>query len=295
MSFRIRALHPVGSWSRVCAPAWVALALGAASAGCQKQDDHPAFADGCETDCKPITGVGVGSPIGGGSAGSAGTGTDAGPGMLSGNVVLLHDQTFLAATPFKKTAVVSADGATGSAVSGPWNGTDPYTLAGVAQEAANWLSVKPDDTQGDALLTHQPVATNNVSSANLAVVATAPLDAVFTAISTQRSPNFGQVVLFFRSVGTGSPVAGLHVAMASAQVAAYAAAGGWLLDDGTAVTNASGLVVFGNVDVPAAKAGTQAVIVTRPATATAPAASGGSFSVRVGEGDATIATVNVQL
>ena len=269
--------------------------MAAGTVGCQKQDDHPAFAEGCEVDCKPITGVGLGSPIGGGSAGAPSTITDAGTGTLTGKVVLLNDQTFAAATLFTKTAVVAADGATGSAVTGPWNGADPYTLAGVASEAANWVSVKPDDAQGDALLTYQPVATNNVSSADLAVISSTPLDVVFNAISTQRSPNFGQVVLFFRSVGTGAPVAGLHVAMAAAQVAAYAATGGWVLDDGTAITNASGLVVFGNVEATSANGATQAVTVTRPASATAPATSGGTFAVKVVEGDATIATVNVQL
>ena len=268
--------------------------LGIGAVGCQKQDDHPAFADGCETNCKPTTGVGLGSPIGGG-AGATSTITDAGTGTLTGNVMLLSDQTFIAATPFTKTAMVSADGATGTAVTGPWNGTDPYELDGVTQEAANWVSVKPDDSQGDALLTYQPVATDNVSTANLAVISSAPLDALLTSVNTQFSPNFGQVVLFFRSVGTGAPVAGLHVAMAGAQVAAYAATGGFVLDDGTAVTNASGLVVFGNVEASLANNGTQAVTVTRPATATAAAASGGSFAIKVVEGDATIATVNVQL
>ena len=292
MSFRAHARGRVESSLGFWHPAWCALALGLSVVGCQS-DDHPAYAAGCTTDCKPTTGIGLGSPIAGG-AGSTSTVTDAGTGTLTGNVVLLNDITFSAATAYTLTAVVSADGVTaGSAVTAPWDGTDPYTLEGVAQEAANWVSVKPDDAQGDALLTYQPVATDNVSSASLAVISSATLDTLFTSVSSQRSPDFGQVVLFFRSVGTGAPVAGLHVAMAAAQIAAYASASGFVLDDGTAVTNASGLVVFGNVDAPTA--GTQAVTVTRPATATAPATSGGSFAIKVAPGDATIATVNVQL
>ncbi|MEO7032805.1 MAG: hypothetical protein ABI548_03160 [Polyangiaceae bacterium] len=294
MSFSARAQGTVGFGRRFCVPTSVALAIGLSALGCQNQDDHPPFAEGCEVNCKPTTGVGLGSPIMG-TAGASSTVTDAGTGMLTGNVALLTDQTFVNATPFTNTAVVSADGATGTAVTAPWNGTDPYELAGVAQEGANWVSVKPDDAQGDALLTYQPVATNNDSTANLAVISGPTLDALFTSVTAQRSPNFGQVALFFQSVGTNSPVAGLHVSMASAQVAAYAAASGWVLDDGTAVTNASGLVVFGNVDAALANNGTQAVTVTRPATATAPAISGGTFLVKSVEGAATIATVNVQL
>jgi len=63
------------------------------------------------------------------------------------------------------------------------------------------------------------------------------------------------------------------------------------LDDGTAVTGASGLVVFGNVETT----GTQTVTVSRAATATAAAIPGGTFPVKVVEGAATIANVNVQL
>jgi hypothetical protein len=262
--------------------------------GCQKPDEHPAFAEGCEVDCKPITGVSLGSGVSGG-AGSPGTVTDAGTGMLTGNVVLLSNQTFVSAVPFAKTAAVFADGAAGTTVTAVWNGKDPYLLPGVAEEPTNWVSVKPDDTQGDALLTFQPVATNNVSNADLAVISAATLDELFTSLSAQRSPAFGQVVLFFRSLGTGAPVAGLHVALSAAQLVAYAAAGGWVLDDGTAVTNGSGLVVFGNVDASTANGGTRSVAVSRPASATAPATSGGNFAIKVMPGDATIATVNVQL
>ncbi|MEO8904869.1 MAG: hypothetical protein ABI488_20790 [Polyangiaceae bacterium] len=294
MSFSARAPGTVGLGRRFYVPISVALAVGLGALGCQNQDDHPAFAEGCEVNCKPTTGVGLGAPIMG-TAGATSTVTDAGTGMLTGNVVLLNDQTFVSATPFTHTALVSADGATGEAVTAVWNGTDPYELDGVAPKSSNWVSVQPDDTQGDALLTYQPVATNNVSSVNLAVVSTPALDALFTSVSAQRSANSGQVVLFFRSVGTGSPVAGLRVTLAAAQVAAYAAASGWVLDDGTAVTNASGLVVFGNVDAALANNGTQVVTVTRPATATAPAISGGTFAVKSVEGAATIATVNVQL
>ncbi|MEP7048985.1 MAG: hypothetical protein ABJB12_01480 [Pseudomonadota bacterium] len=281
---------------RVSAPASVLSGLLALTCviGCQKPDEHPAFAEGCEVDCKPITSVSLGPGVTGG-AGAGSTPTAAGTGTLTGNVALLADQTFLTATAFAKPAVVFADGAAGEPVTAPWNGSEPYVLNGVAEEVTNWVSVKPDDAQGDALVTFQPVATNNVSNADLDVISSGMLDQLFTSVSAQRSSTFGQVVLFFRSVGTGAPVAGLHVTLPAAQLAAYAAAAGWVLDDGTAITNSSGLVVFGNVQAALAKGGTQTVTVTRPATATGPATSGGNFAIKVVEGDATIATVNVQL
>ncbi len=243
--------------------------------------------------CKPLLGVSLGSGITG--TPTTGTNTDAGTGVLTGQVVLLSDQTFVSAALFTKTATVSADGVTGTAVTAAWDGVDTFELDGVAQEATNWINVKPDDIQGDALLTYQPVSTSSVSNANLAVISSTLLDGLFTSVTAQRSPSFAQVVLFFRNVGTGSAISGLHVTMASAQVAAYSTSAGFVLDDGTAVTDASGLVLFGNVETTLANDSTQTVTVSRPATATSAAVSGGTFAIKVGENAATIATVSVSL
>jgi len=210
---------------------------------------------------------------------------------LTGQVLQLTDESFINTALFSKTATVSADGSSGGTVTGTWDGADPYTLNGVASELTNWASVKPDAAQGDAMLTYQAVATSTVSMSDLNVVSATTLDAVFTAVSAIRSPVFGQVVLFFRSKGTGAPLAGLRVTITTAQVAAYASSSGWTLDDGTAVTDASGLVVFGNVET----AGVQTVTVSRAATATAVAVQGGTFPVKVVEGAATLANVSVQL
>ncbi len=221
---------------------------------------------------------------------------DAGTGTLQGQVVLLTDDSFVHAALYGSAATVTADGANGSPVTGSWDGVaaDPFLLEGVAREATNWVSVKPDRLGGDPLPTYQAVRTNQVSTVNLNLVSVAALDRIFDAVPTPpRSPNFGQVVLFFGSAGTGAPLSGLHVVMTSAEGAMYAAAGGWVLDDGTASTNQSGLVVFGNVQ-PANASGTQIVSVTRLATATTAAADGGQFAVRVVEGAVTIATVLVQ-
>ena len=79
----------------------------------------------------------------------------------------------------------------------------------------------------------------------------------------------------------------------AALLTTYRSGNGWLLDDGTAVTDQSGLVVFGNVAF--SNSGLQTVVVTRAATATRPAEAGGEFAVKVAPGVATLAAVNVQL
>ena len=270
----------------------VVLALGSLL-GCQKQEDHPPFFADCEDFCSPKPGIsiGTGSPSGGSTSMPD---TDGGTGTLTGQVLLLNDQSFVHTSLYADGATVSADGASGSPVTGNWDGADSYTLDGVARVATNWVNVKPNLVGGDPLVTYQAVQTSAVSTVNLGLVSGSTLDAIFTSLSTLRSPSFGQVVLFFRSSGTGTPLAGLHVAMATSDFAAYRSGTTWTLDDGTAVTDANGLVVFGNVD-PANSTGTQAVTVTRAAMGSTPATDEGTFAVKVVEGAATIATVNVQL
>ena len=221
--------------------------------------------------------------------------SDAGTGTLQGNVLLLTDDSLVHATLYEDGATVTADGASGSPVKATWSAPDPFVLDGVARVATNWVSVKPDLVGGNALLTYQAVQTTQVTNVDLALISAATLDGIFTAVSTApRSPSFGQVVLFFRSAGTGAALSGLHVEMASATGSVYASASGWVLDDGTASTNQSGLVVFGNVD-PANSSGTQQVVVTRVATTTTAAAPAGQFAVKVVQGAVTIASVAVQL
>ena len=276
------------------------LALAAAScpliAACQKQDDHPPFAAGCVTDCKPTAGISIGSGPGGGSPGTPVTDAGFSAGTLTGNVVALSDDTFSRAVAFTQGATVSADGASGTAVSGNWNGVDPYLLSGVAVVDTNWLSITPSNVQGDALPTIEAVQTNATDTADLSVVDSAVIDGVITAVSFTRAAAFGQVVLFFRNKGTGAALAGIHADMGNAaQVPAYASATGWVFGDDTTTTVASGLIVFGNVDTPVAGSTTQTVTVTRPATATLPAVAGGQFSIKVVGGAVTIATVYVPL
>jgi len=240
----------------------------------------------------PVISVGNGS-----SGGSSGPDSDAGTGTLEGQVFLLTDATFAHGSLYNLGATVSADGANGSAVTATWSGVDPFepfVLNGVARVATNWLSVQPDQIGGDALPTYQALQTYQITSANLYLASATTLDGIFNAVASLRSPNSGQVVVFFHSAATGAPLAGLHVSMTNAQGGIYATTTGWLLDDGTAVTNQSGLVVFGNVE-PSSSGSTQLVTVTRAATGTTPAAAAGQFPVKVVQGAVSIAVLGVQL
>lgn len=273
------------------------VALAGLVSACQKTEEHPPFAAGCQKNCPLLPGISVGTGTGNNS-GSAGSGSDAdgGVGTLQGNVLQLTDGSFVHATLYTTDATVTADGANGTPVTATWHGdvNDPFELDGVARVATSWVSVKPVAVGGDALPTYQAVATNHVTSVDLAMVSSTVLDGIFNAVSTLRSPDSGQVVLFFHSAGTGTPLSGLHVNMPRAQAAAYATTTGWVLDDGTATTNESGLVVFGNVE-PANSNGTQTATITRAATGSTPAASAGQFAVKVVQGAVSIATVAVQL
>ena len=294
--FCARFVRPARSpWSLAL---WLVSCLVAA--GCQKEDDHPAYAAGCQSDCTPFPpiGIGVGASAGGAGGGAA---TDAGfdAGTLRGTVSALIDDSFSRATAFTRTATITADGASGSPVTGTWNGMDPFALSGVSIVPTNWLRVAPGDVQGDALPTVQAVQTNATDTADLVVINAAAIDAVLNAVSATRAPALGQVVLFFRNAGTGVALSGIRATMAlsAAEATAYAAgtATGWVIQDDTTVTNASGLVVFGNVTLPTGGNTTQTVTVSRPATATTPAIAGGQFAVRVVEGAVTLASVSVKL
>ena len=267
------------------------LVLAALSAGCQKEDNHPPFAAGCETGCKPSPGISLG-------AGTSGTtitpANDAAinAGTLTGQVLAFSDDGFSRTVPFTKTAVVSADGAAVAAVSGPWDGADPYLLTGVAVSGANWVSVQPDDTQGDPQWTYHLIPTNAFDTVDLPLVSGLVLDQIFSSVIavTTRSTTQGQVILIFHNSGTSTALAGLQASLAQAQMTAYSFNGAWTSDD-TATTDNSGIVVFANVTAGPA----QTVVVTRAATPTAVAAQAGRVDLKVVGGAVTVATVSVQL
>jgi hypothetical protein len=270
------------------------LAVVGSLPACQNSDDHPPFAAGCEKNCPLLPPISIGSS---GGSSSMNPDSDAGTGTLQGKVILLTDGSFAQGSLFKQGATVTADGANGSPVTGIWKGVDPFdpfVLDGVARVTTNWVSVEPDVVGGDALTTYQALQTYQITSADLALVSATTLDGVFNAVSTLRSSNAGQVIVFFRSAATGTPVSGLHVTMTAAQAGIYASATGWTLDDGQAVTNQSGLVVFGNVE-PGAAGVTRLVTVTRAPTASTPATPAGQFPVKVVSGAVSIASLGIQL
>jgi hypothetical protein len=283
------------SWVRFESRLLPLCVFAALLAGCQK-DDHPPFAAGCtsSSDCKPTVGISIGSggtttpitnpPDGGFSAGN-----------LTGNVLELNDATFNRAVPFMQSATVSADGVNGIAVTASWDGTNPFMLSGVAIEPSNFVAVSPLAAQGDAMQTIQAVQTNVTDTADLFVIDSTVIDGILTAVAMTRGPAFGQVVLFLQNAGTGQPLSGMRATMTLSEAPAFASASGWVTPDDTTVTDASGLVMFGNVEPPTGGGTTQTVTVSRVATATVSAIGPISFPVKVVEGAATLATVGVRL
>ncbi len=270
--------------------------LATLTQACSQSDTHPPYAAGCTSDCKPGAGISIGS----GTPSSGGTGTtptDAGfnAGTLTGNVVLLNDETFTRAAAFAQAASVEGQAASGGFVSGQWNGSAPYTVSGLAVSDTNWVTVTPGNAQGDALPTIQAVQTDATDTADLAVVDQTTLNAVLTAVASTRAPALGQVILFFRNAGTGAALSGIQATMTASEAPAYAQTNGWAIQDDTTVTSSSGLVVFGNVTTPTGGSTTQTVSVVRPATATTAAANGGTFAVQVVGGAVTLASIGVKL
>lgn len=260
-----------------------ALLLSAATVACQKQDDHPPLAAGCEVDCKamPPISIGVGS-----AGGSGSTGTDAGinAGTLTGNVALYNDDTFKTAALFTGTATVSADGSTISPVTSTWDGSTPYSLTGVKVTDTNWVGAKPDDPTL-AFWTYHAVQTNAVDTVDLPLVQTTTLQQIYSTLTVVAEPatGAGQVVLTLFDAATQAPFSGLKAILPAAQFIAYSQNGAWTEDD-TATTGNSGLVILGNVTAGAAT--TLTVSLTGAAT--------GQFSVKVVPNAVTVVSVNVQ-
>ena len=217
-----------------------------------------------------------------------------------GQVFLLTDASFVQGSLLQRGATVTADGANGSPVTAIWEGVDPFdpfVLEGVARVTTNWVSVEPDVVGGDALPTYQAVQTYQVTSANLgAGVRDALWTRIFNAVSTLRSDNSGQVIAVLSQCGDGRAALGFaRDDDRTPKRGSTRRATGWMLDDGTAVTDQSGLVVFGNVE-PADAGGTQTGHRdARRAPPRWPRPLPGNFAVKVVQGAVSIAALGVQL
>lgn len=218
-------------------------------AACGQKVDHPPAAPECDPD---VTRCVYGSPPA--ASGNSPRGNDGGAGStdeqvatLSGEVVVLGDDTFDQGLVLSSTAQVSATGENGARVMADYDGTS-FQLEGVLKTAANWFLVTPE-TKSGTVPTLAPIDTRSTSTVSAGVANGVVLDTIFSSLNTERSRDRAQVVL--RVVDSQSrSVVGAHASASSTpEVLGYRTAGTWLRDNtGTDLaTDDSGLVVLGNL------------------------------------------------
>lgn len=216
--------------------------------GCAEKKDHPPLVGGCAPGQRCPTMFGNGS-LGDSpdEQGAAGAGGESTAGELTGKVLDIVDDTFVAVQPYTDRAIVEGRGSGGGLVSAEWNGTDPFVLKDLEAEPTSWLSVRPERGQL-GLRTLHAVATNISRRSDLGIVRRDTFDVLFGLLSTPTLVAAGtaQVVLIFTDAsGTRAGVAGVRVVATDAALVAYRSGASWSTD--TVATDGSGLVVLGNV------------------------------------------------
>jgi len=220
---------------------------------CGQKVDHSEPAPACDPGVmkcfygSPPTSTGN-NPGTGNAAGA--TGTDEEVATLTGEVVVLGQDTFDPGVVLTSTAQVSATGSSGARVMAAYDGKS-FQLEGALKDAANWFLVVPDSKSG-MVPTIMPVDTRATTTVSVGVIDSLVLDTIFLNLNTERSTERAQVVL--RVVdGQNRSVVGVH-ASASPEVLAYRTAGVWLRDNsGTELaTDDSGMILLGNLQAGSA-------------------------------------------
>lgn len=186
-----------------------------------------------------------------------GTGNEAGASSsgeefatLSGEVLVLGEDSFDPGIVLSSPAQVTATGREGARVMASYDGTS-FQLEGALKAAANWFLVTPDAKSG-MLPTLIPVDTRSTSAVSVGVVNSLVMDAIFLNLNNERSVERAQVVLRVVDANERS-VVGVH-ASATSEILAYRTAGNWLRDNsGTDLaTDDSGLILLGNLQAGSA-------------------------------------------
>jgi hypothetical protein len=222
-----------------------AFAAGAAlAAGCQKEDERPAYLEvECEagTKCHDIPPVGGGS---GGTSGEAGSGDAAGDAStdVSGTVALLTGDDFENAIVYPDPATVELD-VRAATVTASYDGAG-FTAPGVRVGTDLWARVVP--SPGDALPTLQPIDTTAGAPLGLLLVPRSTLELVYGLLTAPTAPADGtaQVVLQFLDATTLAPLEGVSVAH-GAEAIAYDA--GATYSDSLVATGPRGFAILVNV------------------------------------------------
>jgi hypothetical protein len=245
------------------AGAWLLVAW-ASGFGCVSSSEPPPST--CVGDCGLPPDIGVGLPPPNGSAGAGDTGdTDAGTSqgvVLTGNVLILNDDlNFSTGALFTDAVDIKTDGANGIAVTGTWDGSDPFVIQGVQEAAPVWVSATPESaTADDALPALEPVSTDSPDATNrvsvsLGLVHASTIDHIFdlSSVPLTADPTLAQVILLLVSqasgAGTPPPLPGITVTAPSAQNVLYGASGSF--SDIATATDATGVVVLANLPATA--------------------------------------------
>ena len=251
----------------------------ALAAGCTEEDDErpPAFPECPASDpaCDPVRPPPVasfgGTPSTGGTAGGqeggsggvsdAGSGGAADVGLggedgeggaaeaveIEGSVAEYVDDGFILTRNYTRDAIIEAAGVDQRQVSATWNGSDPFVLRVVRNERPIWLSVRPEADTGLELRTLHPII-HGASAVVLPIIDRVTIgQLVFGLLPSLPllDDERAQAVIFFRGDDRRT-LNGLIAELPAAAVIAYARGGGWTEEDALG-TDASGLVVLGNI------------------------------------------------
>lgn len=220
---------------------------------CQEPDKHPPLISPCDPGQRCSLGVGqLGGAAMGGSTGAGGSSTagtaGSGSGRLTGSVVDLVDDGFVASIPFGDSAIIEGQASNGAVLSTTFNGQAPFTLLGVEPAVPSWISVRPSNGTGN-LRTLHPVATNIDRSVELGLVRADTLDEMFGVLTVpaQLATATAQIVLAFTVTqgASTSGAVGVQVALPDSAFVAYKSGAVWSSD--LPGTDSSGLAVLGNV------------------------------------------------
>lgn len=242
--------------SRVWLACWaVALAVGSA---CQEDTERPPAAPPCTSGSKcggpPISGRTPPSGEGGADSGEGGAAGEAAGGEiqraeLAGTIRELVDDRFSASTPFTEQATVEAEGESGGIVRASWTGIGEFRLRDFEQVPTLWVRVDPEPNVG-VLPTMHPVDLHTFGDDEPVALGLVREDAqavVFASLAAATEPlaSRAQVVLIFRDRARGRGVAGVQVALSSAEFVTYGRGGTW--SELETATDEEGVVWLGNV------------------------------------------------
>lgn len=237
-----------------------ALVAAALIGGCAKHRERLPVT--CVGDCGLTPGLGAGVPSPGGEAGAdGGGGSDAGSSSgveLTGQVLVLNDDlNFTTGTVFTDGVGLKTLGKDGRDVSGAWDGSDPFSLAGVQSAPLVWVLATPDNPVADDVSpVLEPVATDVPDAqgrvdVKLAVVHSTTIQRIFDLASVPLTPDDSKAQLVLRLVDDSTnasdppPLAGVSVKAPAAEDVLYGASGGF--SDVVTETDNTGVVVLLNV------------------------------------------------